>query len=389
MATRIDPDLLLEIKQYGAVDIEKCFNCGNCTAICPLTSDDYPFPRNMIRLMQIGFRDRLKSSLDPWMCYYCGDCSVTCPKQAEPGETMMAMRRWLTAQYDWTGLAKKFYTSEIWAIGSMIIVGLSVVLLIFLLHGPLVTEQVELNTFAPVEIVHIADWIMAGLLIFFIGTNLIRMHQLVFRRNNKVQAPISIYFTEAWQFVLHAATQLRWSQCADLEESESSRRKSKSSWIIHLLLASGYVLMLVLIIFFLRWFQTDKIYPIYHPQRWLGYYATIVILFGAGTAIFGRIKRETQMHRFSQLSDWIFPILLIMVTVTGILQHAFRYAGYPLATYYTYSIHLAFTAPMLILEVPFGKWAHLYYRPLAIYFNAVKEKAALQDVPSGALAPGD
>ena len=44
MATRIDPNFMHEIKEYGAVGIEKCFNCGNCTAICPLTSDDYPFP---------------------------------------------------------------------------------------------------------------------------------------------------------------------------------------------------------------------------------------------------------------------------------------------------------------------------------------------------------
>jgi hypothetical protein len=27
---------------------------------------------------------------------------------------------------------------------------------------------------------------------------------------------------------------------------------------------------------------------------------------------------------------------------------------------------------MLVLEVPFGKWAHLAYRPLAIYFGQVK-----------------
>jgi heterodisulfide reductase subunit C/quinone-modifying oxidoreductase subunit QmoC len=45
---------------------------------------------------------------------------------------------------------------------------------------------------------------------------------------------------------------------------------------------------------------------------------------------------------------------------------------------------------MLILEVPFGKWAHLYYRPLAIYFQAVKEKAKEQDkAVAGAFAPAD
>jgi hypothetical protein len=148
--------------------------------------------------------------------------------------------------------------------------------------------------------------------------------------------------------------------------------------------------MLVLIIFFLPWFQTDNIYPFWHPQRWLGYYATIVLLLGAGWALWGRIKKEVEMHRFSHPSDWIFPILLLVVTLTGILQHAFRYWDMPLATYYTYVVHLAFTAPMLILEVPFGKWAHLYYRPLAIYFQAVKEKAKEQETAvAGAFAPAD
>ena len=202
--------------------------------------------------------------------------------------------------------------------------------------------------------------------------------------------PLKVYFTEAWQLILHFVTQKRWATCADDEQDEKERNSKRTSWIIHMLLASGYVLMLVLIVFFLYWFQTDNIYPLYHPQRWLGYYATIVLLLGAGRALWGRIKKEAEMHRFSHPSDWIFPILLLVVTLTGILQHAFRYWGVPLATYYTYVVHLAFTAPMLILEVPFGKWAHLYYRPLAIYFQAVKEKAKEQsEETAGAFAPAD
>jgi hypothetical protein len=46
-----------------------------------------------------------------------------------------------------------------------------------------------------------------------------------------------------------------------------------------------------------------------------------------------------------------------------------------MATYCTYVIHLAAAFPMLVLEVPFGKWSHLYYRPLAIYFQQVRKKA--------------
>jgi hypothetical protein len=44
-----------------------------------------------------------------------------------------------------------------------------------------------------------------------------------------------------------------------------------------------------------------------------------------------------------------------------------------------YVIHLAVAVPMLVLEVPFMKWAHLMYRPLALYLKAVKESASAME----------
>jgi hypothetical protein len=44
-------------------------------------------------------------------------------------------------------------------------------------------------------------------------------------------------------------------------------------------------------------------------------------------------------------------------------------------TYVLYVVHLAIAVPMLAVEVPFGKWAHLLYRPLAIYIAAIKRNA--------------
>ena len=136
--------------------------------------------------------------------------------------------------------------------------------------------------------------------------------------------------------------------------------------------------MLLLVVVLLRWFQTDNIYPIYHPQRWVGYYATIVLLFCTIEIIVGRIKKREQIHKFSDFSDWMFPVLLLMTTISGISVHIFRYMGLPLATYYTYVVHLFIAVAMLAVEVPFGKWAHLLYRPLAVYFQAVRERALQQ-----------
>ena len=62
MIRRVDSSLLYELKRFGAVGAEKCFNCGNCTAICSLSSNEDPFPRRMIRLAQLGMKDELLGS---------------------------------------------------------------------------------------------------------------------------------------------------------------------------------------------------------------------------------------------------------------------------------------------------------------------------------------
>ena len=80
------------------------------------------------------------------------------------------------------------------------------------------------------------------------------------------------------------------------------------------------------------------------------------------------------MHRFSHDSDWMFLILLFLTGLTGILMNTFRLMDLPRPTYYTYVVHLAIAVPMLVVEVPFMKWAHLTYRPLALYLKAVLEK---------------
>jgi ferredoxin len=366
MSSRIDPTLMHELKEFGAVEIEKCFNCGNCTAICPLTSNENPFPRNMIRLTQVGMRERLQHSLDPWLCYYCGDCSATCPKQAEPGETMMAMRRWLTAQYDWTGLSGRLYTSKAWSIGALFAGALLVIVLAVLLHGPMVTQNVALNTFAPVDMIHSADLILAAVLAFFLLSNLYRMFRLTFSQGNAFKLPpFSVFISEGWKLVFHTLTQARFSQC------EGKRR-----WISHIVLVLGYGTMFVLIVVFLTWFQTDKLYPLYHPQRWIGYTAALAIIYGAGDALLGRVQKKNQMHRYSHISDWLFPILLILLSLSGLLISSFRYIGLPLATYYTYVGHLVVMMMLYICIGPMGKWAHLLYRPFAVYFQEVKAKAA-------------
>ena len=57
MTAIVDAGLLTDIKRYGAADVSACFNCGTCTAICPLTTEDSTFPRRFIRYAQVGMRE--------------------------------------------------------------------------------------------------------------------------------------------------------------------------------------------------------------------------------------------------------------------------------------------------------------------------------------------
>ena len=122
MSVKVDPNLMKDLKAFGLKDASKCFHCGNCTAVCPLSTPENPFPRKLVKYAQMGLTDKILQSPEPWLCYYCGDCSDRCPRGADPGETMMVMRRYLTSKYDWTGFARKFYTSESFEIMAIAVV---------------------------------------------------------------------------------------------------------------------------------------------------------------------------------------------------------------------------------------------------------------------------
>jgi heterodisulfide reductase subunit C/quinone-modifying oxidoreductase subunit QmoC len=71
----------------------------------------------------------------------------------------------------------------------------------------------------------------------------------------------------------------------------------------------------------------------------------------------------------------MFPILLVATALSGISVHILRYAGFEMTCHFVYALHIVIATPILIVEMSFGKWSHMIYRPLALYFQAVKERA--------------
>ncbi len=378
MALRANPRLVDDLRRYGAEDVSRCYHCGNCTAACRLSKDPFTIPRASMRALQLGLEGRLRASLDPWLCYYCGECSAQCPRGADPGETMMSMRRWLTAQYDFTGIAKRFYRSPWTQLAAMIVIalltGAGFLAYGFGWGGGDLSVYDGPGAFLPERAVHVFDWGMGGALLALLLVNCVRMWRFTMRASGAVPAPAWQYARAAALLPLHFFTQPRYREC-------SSRRP----WATHLALMLSYVTMLVLIVFFLPQMQ-------HGPEvRWgvhvFGYLAATGLLVGVIVALRGRLRKDAPHHARSHPSDWVFLGVLLLVVVTGIVQHVLHRAGLPAAANVAYVVHLMAVAPFELCQVPFGKWSHMAYRPLAIWFARVQEAAAAEAAAAATAVP--
>lgn len=81
-----------EVEQQGAPDVALCYQCGKCTAGCPIAyAMDYP-PHQIMRGVQLGMRQVVLSSSTIWLCAACETCSTRCPQEVDPAGVMDALR---------------------------------------------------------------------------------------------------------------------------------------------------------------------------------------------------------------------------------------------------------------------------------------------------------
>jgi heterodisulfide reductase subunit C len=66
---------------HGMVkDLEKCQQCGKCTAQCPAARISSYNPRQIIRDLRMGNIEKVISSEELWLCFFCSGCYAVCPR---------------------------------------------------------------------------------------------------------------------------------------------------------------------------------------------------------------------------------------------------------------------------------------------------------------------
>jgi heterodisulfide reductase subunit C len=79
-------------KTEGGQYLNRCFSCGACSGICPVSQAITEFdPRKIIHMVRMGLKDRLLKSDLLWFCSQCKSCVFVCPQDVRFAEIVEAL----------------------------------------------------------------------------------------------------------------------------------------------------------------------------------------------------------------------------------------------------------------------------------------------------------
>lgn len=82
-----------QIAELSGEDVSLCYQCGKCTAGCPMAEKmDLP-PSMVMRYMQAELSGELKKATSRWDCIGCLVCGSRCPKMCNPAAVMEGLRQ--------------------------------------------------------------------------------------------------------------------------------------------------------------------------------------------------------------------------------------------------------------------------------------------------------
>lgn len=94
ITTDFDGSLAEAVRAHPKGDrIGLCWQCGNCTAACPVAAANPDFnPRYFIYAAKMGYAKELqRAQRDVYLCTSCGRCTEACPKGVDPSGVMEAI----------------------------------------------------------------------------------------------------------------------------------------------------------------------------------------------------------------------------------------------------------------------------------------------------------
>ncbi|WP_410507311.1 ferredoxin:CoB-CoM heterodisulfide reductase subunit HdrC [Methanosarcina hadiensis] len=75
-----------------SLGLDRCIQCGACTASCPAARFTDYSPRQIVKKVMENDRSVLESDMI-WSCFYCYSCNVRCPRNNSPVTIVQVLRQ--------------------------------------------------------------------------------------------------------------------------------------------------------------------------------------------------------------------------------------------------------------------------------------------------------
>ncbi len=91
---RVDERLLERVAEDKDFNAQACFNCGTCSALCPLGLG--LLPRELFRYVLLGAREKIRELSDTiFSCLLCRLCEANCPRGVRITHNIRTLRSYL------------------------------------------------------------------------------------------------------------------------------------------------------------------------------------------------------------------------------------------------------------------------------------------------------
>lgn len=81
-----------EVREKSGQPIELCYQCQKCASGCIATGFADYYPNEIIRLVQLGQKERVLNSSSIWICSSCETCGARCPNGINTAEVMDTLK---------------------------------------------------------------------------------------------------------------------------------------------------------------------------------------------------------------------------------------------------------------------------------------------------------
>lgn len=91
-ADQLNKELKREIAEISGEHVADCYQCGKCTAACPVHEYMDILPHQVLRMLQLGMVEKVLESKTIWICAACFTCAGRCPRDVDLAVVMEALR---------------------------------------------------------------------------------------------------------------------------------------------------------------------------------------------------------------------------------------------------------------------------------------------------------